>query len=282
MSGNKSKIIAFNYFGGKFTYLDHLYPYFPFEFDHMCELFAGSAAVTLNYKKSGIIRTINDINENVTNFFNVLREQPEELIQSLKLTPYAESEFFDCLEIEGNKIEKARRFYVRIRMSHYGDGECDKGAGMYFARKEGVKNGGQGLSRWKNGIEKLYQVADLLLKIQVINRDYSKAIKMCDYKKAFFYVDPPYPKHTRSSNKEYTYDMDDFQHEALAEKLNNIKGYAMISSYDNDFYDELFPTWSKVKLKVKRNNAASSLKQETIWFNYPIESTAGAQTKMNF
>ena len=29
MSGNKDKLIAFNYFGGKFTWLEYLYKYFP-------------------------------------------------------------------------------------------------------------------------------------------------------------------------------------------------------------------------------------------------------------
>lgn len=32
MSGNKDKLIAFNYFGGKFTWLEYLYKYFPDNF----------------------------------------------------------------------------------------------------------------------------------------------------------------------------------------------------------------------------------------------------------
>ncbi len=282
MSGNTKKMIAFNYFGGKFTYLDELYRYFPSDFDHLCELFAGSAVITLNYTDQKIIRTINDINSNVINFFQVLRDSPNQLIDVLKLTPYSEEEYFNCLEIEGNSIEKARRFYVRIRGSHYGDGECDKSAGWYFSRKEGVRSGGQGLSRWNKGIGRLYQVAEILNKVQVINRDYTKAIKMCDYERAFFYVDPPYPLSTRSSKKRYSYEMDDKDHVDLAEALNGLKGKAMISSYDNDMYDELFSSWTKVKLAPKKNNASSSIKQEVIWFNYPITQTAGAQMAMDF
>lgn len=41
MSGNKNKLIAFNYFGGKFTWLEYLYENFPSEFTHMVDLFRG-------------------------------------------------------------------------------------------------------------------------------------------------------------------------------------------------------------------------------------------------
>lgn len=38
MSGNKDKLIAFNYFGGKFTWLEYLYKYFPDKFTHLVDL----------------------------------------------------------------------------------------------------------------------------------------------------------------------------------------------------------------------------------------------------
>ena len=37
MSGNKDKLIAFNYFGGKFTWLEYLYKYFPDNFTHLVD-----------------------------------------------------------------------------------------------------------------------------------------------------------------------------------------------------------------------------------------------------
>ena len=75
MSGNKNKLIAFNYFGGKFTFLEHLYRYFPEKdkFTHLIDLFAGSMAVSLNYPGK-IIKTANEINGDITNFFEVLRD----------------------------------------------------------------------------------------------------------------------------------------------------------------------------------------------------------------
>lgn len=71
MSGNKSKIIAYNYFGGKFTYLDYLYDNFPDKFNHLIDVFGGSFCVSLNYKGK-VIKTANEVNDEITNFFEVL------------------------------------------------------------------------------------------------------------------------------------------------------------------------------------------------------------------
>lgn len=51
MSGNKSKIIAYNYFGGKFTWLDYLYSQFPNNFNHLIDVFGGSFCVSLAYEQ---------------------------------------------------------------------------------------------------------------------------------------------------------------------------------------------------------------------------------------
>ena len=82
MSGNKDKLIAFNYFGGKFTWLEYLYKYFPDKFTHLVDLFAGSMVVSLNYK-GRVIKTANEINADITNFFEVLRNNELELIRLL-------------------------------------------------------------------------------------------------------------------------------------------------------------------------------------------------------
>ena len=74
MSGNKDKLIAFNYFGGKFVWLEYLYDNFPPHFTHLIDLFAGSLCVSLNYR-GRVIRTANEINGEITNFFEILRDQ---------------------------------------------------------------------------------------------------------------------------------------------------------------------------------------------------------------
>ena len=111
MSGNNSKKIAFNYFGGKFSFIEYLYENFPPKFTHLVDLFAGSMVVTLKYR-GNVIRTANEINGEITNFFEQLREHEDELIRMLELTPCSELEYRKCWGgAEGiTDLERARRF----------------------------------------------------------------------------------------------------------------------------------------------------------------------------
>src|SRR4030042_7126742 len=47
-SDRRSKMIAFGYYGGKFSHLDFLLPLLPTTFTHFCEPFGGSAAILIN------------------------------------------------------------------------------------------------------------------------------------------------------------------------------------------------------------------------------------------
>ena len=134
MSGNKNKKIAFNYFGGKFTWLEYLYANFPAGFTHLVDLFAGSMVVSINYH-GNVIRTANEINGEITNFFAQLRDHEEEPVRALRLTPYSEAEF-DNSWVDDNAgisdLERARRFYVRVRQSFFGLGaQRQKKAGTW-------------------------------------------------------------------------------------------------------------------------------------------------------
>lgn len=161
MSGNKKTIIAFNYFGGKFTWLDYLYDNFPKDFTHLVDVFGGSFCVSLNYKGK-VIRTANEINEDITNFFEVLRNNESELVRLLLLTPCSNLEFNNCWEPSSDKIEQARRFYVRVRQSFFGLGAQKQNKGWHMAKKHVNANGGETVSKWNNAIEKLYDVAEKL------------------------------------------------------------------------------------------------------------------------
>jgi DNA adenine methylase len=85
------KVIAFGWYGGKFSHLDWLLPLLP-ECYHYCEPFGGSAAVLLNRPPSPV-ETYNDLDGEVVNFFKVLREEKGKLIEAIGLTPFSREEF---------------------------------------------------------------------------------------------------------------------------------------------------------------------------------------------
>jgi DNA adenine methylase len=282
MSGNRSKKIAFNYFGGKFTWLEYLYAYFPSEFIHLVDVFGGSFAVSLNYE-ANVIKTANEINSNITNFFEVLRDNEMELIKKLELTPCSKEEYNRCWEynLTGDKIEAARRLYVRLRQSFFSLGSARKNKGWHMAKSHVNCNGGETVSKWNNAIPKLHQVAqELRRNIQITNYDFSECIDRIDFSGAFFYCDPPYPYETRASKDDYLFEFSTQQHEKLAEKLHSIKGMAMVSSYESDLYEKLYSDWTKVEFPTKKNNIRSGEVKEVVWINYPIEKTRSGQSNL--
>lgn len=282
---SKNKLIAFNYFGGKFSWLDNLYENFPNgSFTHLVDLFAGSMAVSLNYR-GRVIRTANEINGEITNFFEQLRDHEEELIRALRLTPCSELEYRRCWEPSDDPIESARRFYVRVRQSFFGLGAQREKKGWHMAKEHVNTQGGETVSRWKNGVEKLHEVArNIRDKFQITNDDYMTIIDRVDFSGTFFYCDPPYPRECRGSYNDYRFEFSDDDHRALADRLHRIEGFAMVSGYDCSLMDELYGDWVKIKFPFKRTNIRSGIKngsgvimQEHVWCNYEPQSIAKNQ-----
>lgn len=82
------------------------------------EPFFGSGAVLFN-KPPSAIETVNDIDGDITNFFKVLREQPDKLAEAISLTPYSREVFDDAHENRGTEdFDRAYRFAIRSKMGH--------------------------------------------------------------------------------------------------------------------------------------------------------------------
>ncbi len=274
MSHDSSKVIAFNYFGGKFTWLNYLYDHFPMEFNHLVDLFAGSMVVSINYK-GRVIKTANELNSDITNFFQVLRDHENELIRLLLLTPCSKLEYDNSWEPSENKIEQARRFYVRVRQSFFGLGAQRVNKGWHMAKQHVNAHGGETVSRWNNAINNLHEVANIIRSdFQITNYDYADCIDKIDFEKALFYADPPYTKRSRKSYNDYKFEFTDLQHEQLSDKLHHISGLAMVSGYDCDLMNDLYNDFYKTKFPIKKNNIRSGDVQEVIFTNYnPIKNS---------
>lgn len=100
MTRSQRKHIAFGWYGGKYSHLDWLLPLLP-PAHHYCEPFAGSAAVLLNREPSPV-ETYNDTDSEVVNFFRVLREQKDELIYAIGMTPFSREEYALAIQTNGS------------------------------------------------------------------------------------------------------------------------------------------------------------------------------------
>lgn len=266
------KLIAFGWYGGKFSHLDWLLPKLP-DCLHYCEPFAGSGAVLLNRNPSPV-ETYNDIDGEVVNFFKVLREEKDALIEQITLTPFSREEFgFACeLNPELPSLERARRFYIRARQVRTGLAQTAT-IGRWANCKNTSRAGMSGVvSRWLGGVEQLEFIAERLLRVQIENRPAIDVIKLYDNKETLFYCDPPYIHKTRGDTKSYGYEMNDSAHRELAETLNSVEGLVAISNYNCDLMEELYPSgkWTKIYGPEKIIHSTKDVRQEVLWVNYNL------------
>ena len=107
----RKRLIAFGWYGGKFSHLDFLAPLFPTDAEHFCDVFGGSAAVVMNIGPYPI-ETYNDIDSEIVNFFSTLRNQQGKLVKAISLTPFSREELgIACMPMAGlSRLERARRF----------------------------------------------------------------------------------------------------------------------------------------------------------------------------
>lgn len=266
------KLIAFGWYGGKFSHLDWLLPLLP-DCLHYCEPFAGSGAVLMNRDPSPV-ETYNDIDGEVVNFFRVLRESKDELIEQIALTPFSREEFALACELDPDlaNIERARRFYVRARQVRTGLAQTAS-IGRWANCKNTSRSGMSGVvSRWLGGVEQLDFIAERFLRVQIENRLATNIVKLYDSKETFFYCDPPYIHETRGDSKAYGFEMDNQKHIELAEVLNAAEGMVALSNYDCELMNKLYSSkkWKKIYSPEKTIHSTKDKRQEVLWVNYDL------------
>jgi len=268
---NKKKLIAFGWYGGKFSHLDWLLPLLP-KTRHFCDVFGGSAAVVLNRPPSPI-ETYNDIDQEVVNFFRVLRDQSDELIRAIGLTPFSKEEFTLAISDQEGSIsdlERARRFFVRARQVRTGLAQKATAGRWAHCRLTSRAKMAGAVSRWLGSIEDLPYIAQRLLRVQIENSPAIEVIKRYDSEQTLFYCDPPYPHGSRGDSNAYAHEMTDNDHTELARLLHTLKGKVALSSYHCDIMDDLYGHWEYIEAPIKNCHSVKTPRTEVLWVNYNI------------
>ncbi len=265
------KRIAFGWYGGKFSHLNWLLPLLP-KTQHYCEPFAGSAAVLINREPSPI-ETYNDIDGEVVNFFRVLRDQKEALIEAIGLTPFSREEFeIACLlpTQDISDLERARRFFVLARQVRTGlaqKASAGRWAHCLLTSRAGMAGA---VSRWLGSVEGLSEIVQRLLRVQIEHSLAIDVIKRYDSKETLFYVDPPYVHDSRTDSNAYAYEMTDGEHRKLAHVLHNVNGKVALSGYHCRLMEELYSDWRYIEAPIKMCHSTKQPRQEVLWVNYEL------------
>lgn len=216
------------------------------------EPFFGSGAVFFK-KEPSRIETINDMDGEIVNLFRCIREEPEELMRCVTMTPYSRAEYEQAWEkfrfragVPSVGVEAARMTLVRYWQSH----------GSTSVYKGGWKNDRAGreyaydMRYWRQLPEWIAAAATRLKDAQIEQAPAVDVIRRFQHPEVLIYADPPYVISKRKG-RQYVVDMvEDAEHIELLEALKDHTGPVILSGYDNELYDRHLQGWMKLHKKA--------------------------------
>lgn len=241
------------------------------------EPYFGGGAVLLAKDPEGINEVVNDIDDELMNFWAVLADPSyfEPFRRLVESTPFSESIFEEVdtaayrKYAEGQVIVAAYRFFIRARMSR--QGLLKDFATLSRGRTRRGMN--EQVSAWLSAVDGLPDIHARLRRVAITRRPALDLIRQMDHEDTLFYLDPPYLHETRVTTNDYRFEMTEAQHEELLKALSGIKGKFLLSGYDNALYrtSALCHGW-RCETKETPNNASSAetkeIKTECLWMNF--------------
>lgn len=250
-----------------------------------CETHFGGGAVLFERDGEGVAEFVNDINRDLTNFWDVLRLWAKfvQFKQVCEASPFSDELFAACrTRLErpwkspaapaslDDVIERAHAFFVVNRQSRQGLGKC-------FATPTSRTRRGmnENVSAWLTAIEGLPEVHARLRRVEIRNQDALAFIAELDGDKTFFYVDPPYLHATRhkSATNAYQHEMSEADHAKLLDLLATIDGKFMLSGYPSEMYERhaAHHGWRCIEVEIDNKSSGVKVKEkktECLWMNY--------------
>lgn len=204
----------------------------------------------------------NDLNDDLFNFFSVLRDRPIELKESLQLTPFARREFELAHVNHPDPVEKARRLVIRSFMGFGSDSACDPTRSSGF-RANSSKSGTTPAHDWMNYPDAIDSFANRLKGVTIENRDAFECMAAHDGLGTLHYVDPPYMPETRKRVGAYRHEFSTADHEKLLGFLTTLKGSVVLSAYESEAYNTALVGWEKITKATYADGARP--RTEVLW-----------------
>ncbi|MEK8133170.1 DNA adenine methylase, partial [Paenibacillus filicis] len=231
------------------------------------DLYFGSGGIFFNKPRS-TIETVNDIDGDVTNLFQVVRTQAKELAEAIRWTPFSRQEYYLSYEPVQDELERARRFIVR----------CTQAIGTKTSDRTGWKSNIDPKScptsppavQWTRIPEKIIEVSKRLQGVQIESQPALQILERYAKPNVLIYADPPYLLDTRSGRM-YKHEMTTEDHEAMLKALEKHPGPVLLSGYGNKMYDDMLGHWKRETKEVMAEGGQP--RTEVLWIN-PIAAEA--------
>lgn len=262
------------YYGGKFNKVGKFIAEILPKHRHYIEPCGGMAGV-LMLKKPSHCEIYNDIDNNIVNLFEVVRDPAmvKVLIEKLNLTPCSREEWRRCqrsYKTEKDMIEKARKVYVTLSMGFLGS------LGNKSFSYGGVKYESSVARTFFNGLESLPVIHKRIKNIIIECQDQLVVAKKWDSDESCFYWDNPYLEETRKTFNDYSHEMTDEQHENSLDFITSCKGKVIMSGYNHKMYIDALEDNGFLKIEIPTYSRGSksngkgldSNRIECLWINY--------------
>lgn len=234
------------YYGGKFKLAPWIISYFP---EHECyiEPFGGAASVLL-LKAPARYEVYNDLNTEIVNVFQVLRDpmSARRLRHVLRLTPYSRTEWLACYEPSDDPVEKARRTIVKSLLSVGNSQESNKPHGF----RVHTENYHYLPQRFREYTDHIRLFTSRLKDVTIENTNAMDLALKNDRKSTLIYFDPPYLFRRRMDHG-YTHEMKtESEHEAFLKTSLTLKSMVVISGYEHALYFDTLKGWKHFSKKT--------------------------------
>lgn len=261
------------YYGGKWHFAPWVISKLP-RHDIYCEPYGGAASVLMRKPRSHA-EVYNDLDGDTVNVFRMIRESGPELQRALSLTPFSREEFQCAYEETDDPLERARRTIVRAFLSHGSTGATGWVTGF---RARGFREHVTAAEDWANYPAAVPAMVERLQGVVIDSKPALEVIAYYDSPTTCFYLDPPYPRSTRSTYNRYCKkgyrrhcELTDADHERLAELVHDLEGMVVISSYPSELYDSLYGEWHQDRLTTTRtmnfSHQRTMSRTEVLWSN---------------
>lgn len=213
----------------------------------------------------------NDLDGELVNLFTVMRsDRAGDLIEALRLTPFARDEFNAAYHPSGDPVDRARKLIIRAFMGHGSDGA----SGQYRTgfRANSNRSGSTPAVDWVNLPDSLALAVERLRGVVIENRPAIEVMLKHDGAQTLHYVDPPYLAATRArcnrrtdNGGVYRHELTDEQHFELLAFLQTLEGMVILSGYPSEIYDAALDGWQRVERPALKDGAAPAT--EVLWLN---------------
>lgn len=257
------------YHGGKWRIAPWIIGHFPPHRVYV-EPFGGAASVLLRKSRS-YAEVYNDLDDDLVNLFRILRSaDAERLVELVRFSPFARTEFLAAYEHCTDPLEKARRLIVRSFMGFGSDGTTGKSTGF---RANSNRSGSTPALDWSRYPHALAAAVERLTGVIIEHRPAIDVMRQHDSATTLHYVDPPYLPTVRGQSRPgsgllkhtYRHELSIDDHCELLAALLDMKGMVVLSGYSSQLYEEMLLGWERIEREAMADGAQKRI--EVLWCN---------------